>query len=158
MTETTDARVASIDISGHNTEPVPGCMVCDQVFAEDRKVVLDSEQFRSYVSEVYPWCVMLVTRRHDCDGPWALNDAEGAELGKLIPQLSGAIRDMGNERVYVLNFGEDIPVPHYHLGFFSRWEAISQATHEVLYARANATADPVQAAVDFAEQVRNHLE
>ncbi|WP_375501618.1 hypothetical protein [uncultured Jatrophihabitans sp.] len=141
----------------HNLEPVSGCMICEQAFADDRKIVLDTEQFRSYVTEVYPWCVMLVTRRHDCDGPWALNEAEGAELGKIIPQLSQAIRAMGNERVYVLNFGEDIPIPHYHLGFFSRWEAISEATHEVLYARAKEVKDPVQVASDFAKQIRDNL-
>ena len=157
MTEAAQEQVASTDTSGHNPEPIPGCMVCDQAFAEDRQVVLDTSQFRSYVTAVYPWCVMLVTRRHDCDGPWSLNEVEGAELGKIIPQLSRAIRDMGNERVYVLNFGEDIPVPHFHLGFFSRFAAISEAAHEVLYARTREAADPVQVATDFAKQVRDHL-
>jgi hypothetical protein len=143
--------------SGDSDGPVPGCMVCEQAFAPDRKIVLDTEHFKSYVSDVYPWCVMLVTRRHDCDGPWAVSEAEGAELGKLIPQLSEAIRSMGNERVYVLTFGEDMRVPHYHLAFFSRFLPISEAAHEVMYARAKEAADPVQEAADFASGVREHL-
>ena len=153
----TQTQTADVDESGHNIEPVPGCMVCEQAFAEDRRVVMDTPQFRSYVSDVYPWCVMLVTRRHDCDGPWALNEVEGAELGKIIPRLTSSIRDMGNERVYVLSFGEDIPVPHFHMGIFSRWPAISEVAHNVLYERAKQEADPARTAADFAEQVRNNL-
>ncbi|OBB17634.1 hypothetical protein A5761_09745 [Mycolicibacterium setense] len=131
--------------------------MCEQSFAEDRNVVLDTDEFRSYVTDVYPWAIMLVTKRHDCDGPWALNEAEGAELGKLIPQLSQALRAIGNERVYVLQFGEDIPVPHYHLGIFARHLPISDVAHEVLYARAKEAVDPNQVAVDFAKQVRGQL-
>ena len=144
--------------SQHTKHPVPGCMMCEQMFAEDIKLVLDSDEFRCYVTPVYPWAVMVLAKRHECDGPWSLSEAEAVDLGKLIPKLTDAIRKMGNERVYVLAFGEDIPMPHFHMGIFSRWVEISEAAHEVLYSRVQKYApDPLQVAGNFATDVRAQL-
>jgi hypothetical protein len=142
----------------HTTTPTPGCMVCEQIFASDRNTVLEAEEFVGYVSSTYPWCVMLSARRHECDGPWALNEAEAAELGRLIPQLSRAIRATGTEMVYVLNFGEGVPILHYHVAFFSRYEPMSEVLHEALYRRvADEAPDPSQVAKQFASDVRAQL-
>ena len=143
---------------GHTTAPVPGCMMCEQIFDPNRKTVLETEEFVGYVSDVYPWAIMFTAKRHDCDGPWSLNDAEASELGRMIPVLSRAIMDTGTERVYVLNFGEGVPLPHYHVGFFSRFEEISDVVHEVLYRRVEAEApDPAEVSRKFAADVRAQL-
>jgi diadenosine tetraphosphate (Ap4A) HIT family hydrolase len=154
MTDT-EAQMTS---NQHTTAPVPDCMVCEQLFSRDRNTVLEAEQFVGYVSTVYPWCVMLSARRHDCEGPWDMNEAESTELGRLIPQLSRAIKDTGTEMVYVLNFGEGVPVPHYHVAFFSRYELMSEVLHEALYNRVTAEApEPSVVATRFASDVRAQL-
>jgi diadenosine tetraphosphate (Ap4A) HIT family hydrolase len=142
----------------HTSAPVPGCMVCEQLFDPNRKTVLEAEEFVGYVSDVYPWAIMLTAKRHDCDGPWSMNQAEASELGQLTPLLSRAIKDTGTERVYVLNFGEGVPIPHYHVAFFSRFEEISEVVHEVLYRRvADEAPDPSEVSKRFAADVRARL-
>jgi diadenosine tetraphosphate (Ap4A) HIT family hydrolase len=142
----------------HTTTPTPGCMICEQIFDPDRKTVIEAEEFVGYVSDVYPWAIMLSAKRHDCDGPWSLNQAEASELGRMIPLLSKAIRGTGTEMVYVLNFGEGVPVLHYHVAFFSRFEEISEVVHEVLYRRVAAEApDPAAVSTKFAADVRAQL-
>ena len=42
-----------------NPSPVPGCRICEQVFARDRKAVYDTEHFVTYTTPVYPWSVVL---------------------------------------------------------------------------------------------------
>src|SRR5579862_6770945 len=125
----------TVNSAGHNTSPVPGCNICDQVFDPDRKVVYDTEHFVSYAMPLYPWVVLLTTRRHDCEGPWALTEAEGVDLGKMIPRMSEAIRQTGSERVYVLVFGEGTPMPHLHVGILSRYQQLSEAEHALMYER-----------------------
>jgi hypothetical protein len=147
-----------VDGAGHNTSPVPGCPMCEQVFDPERKVVYDTEHFVGYVTPVYPWAVMLTARRHDCEGPWALTEAEAVDLGKMIPRITGAIRKTGSERVYVLVFGEESPILHFHMGFLSRDVQLSEAERAVMYERVQkTTSDLVQVATDFAAAVATNL-
>jgi diadenosine tetraphosphate (Ap4A) HIT family hydrolase len=122
-------------LTGHTTAPAPGCMICLQVFDPERQVVYDTEYFVGYVTPKYPWAVMLTTRRHGCQGPWALTEAEGVDLGSLIAHVAGAMRRCGDERVYLSLFGEESPVLHFHLGLLSRYEPLAQAEHDVMYKR-----------------------
>jgi hypothetical protein len=98
----------------------------------------------------------MTARRHECDGPWALTEAEAIDLGTTIPRVSRALRAAGSERVYVLLFGEDIPIPHLHLGLFARHVSISEAAHGVMYARSQGV-DVVALAEQFAAEVRAQL-
>jgi diadenosine tetraphosphate (Ap4A) HIT family hydrolase len=142
----------------HTTSPVPGCAVCSQVFDPERKVVEDTEHFVGYVTPLYPWAVMLTTRRHDCDGPWALSDAEAADLGKLIPRVADAIRRTGSERVYFSLFGEEHALAHFHLGLLSRYVPLFDAEHRTIFERVEREcSDPAQDSKNFAAALRLHL-
>jgi diadenosine tetraphosphate (Ap4A) HIT family hydrolase len=101
---------------------------------------------------------MLATKRHGCDGPWSLDEAEMAELGPLIGRVSSAIRRAGHDWMYVMNFGDNTPKAHYHLGFFSRWQAIPAAVQQVFRARLDdASASGMDLAVEFAAEMRSQL-
>ena len=143
--------------SGEQTPPVAGCLVCERLRDPDRRCVIETETFTTYVSPQYPWAVMLTTNRHECAGPWELTEDEASELGRLIRQLTGAIRASGSDLVYVLNFGEDIPLPHYHVGFFTRWEPISVAAHQAIYARTQETPPKASDTDEFVAAVREQL-
>jgi deazaflavin-dependent oxidoreductase (nitroreductase family) len=104
--------------------------------------------------------VVLSTRRHDCDGPWALTEAEAVDLGKLIPRITKAIHQTGGERAYILFFGEELAMPHFHLALLARDEETSKAAHGAMYERVEkegATLDLAQATSDFAAAVRANL-
>jgi diadenosine tetraphosphate (Ap4A) HIT family hydrolase len=179
-----EAGVASV--AGGPTSAVAGCMICEQVFDPDRKVVYDTEHFVGYVTPKYPWAVILTSRRHECEGPWALDDAEAVDLGRMIPRVSAAIRSTGSERVYFSLFGEEGSVLHFHLGLLCRYVPLAEAEHDVMYERVQtATSEPssasggaapsggskrpsmrarsedgsalAQVAADFALAVRGHL-
>jgi hypothetical protein len=156
-----------IEGTERNGAPVAGCMMCKQVFDPNRIVVYDTDHFVGYVTPIYPWAVMVTTRRHECDGPWALTDAEAIELGQIIPRVSRAIRKTGSERAYILVFGEEAPMPqfdeespmpHFHMGFLSRYEPLSEAERVVMQERIeNSPSEPERVAVDFAAAVRGYL-
>ncbi|WP_131809231.1 hypothetical protein [Mycolicibacterium setense] len=144
--------------AGENSAPEPGCLMCEQSADPERKVVYDTESFVGYATPIYPWAVIVTTRRHDCDGPWALTDAEAVELGAMIPRITDAIRKTGSERVYVMAFNEETLLPHFHVGFLSRYVQFSETERSVLYGRIeNTAADLVQVATDFAAAVRAGL-
>lgn len=147
-----------LNSAGDNTSPVPGCRICEQVYDPDRKAVYETENFVTYTTPVYPWGVVLATRRHDCDGPWALSEAESVEFGKITARITQAIRKTGSEHAYILFFGEELEMPHFHVAFLTRHEEMSKAAHGAMWERVeNATDDLEQVAADVASSVRDNL-
>jgi hypothetical protein len=137
---------------------MPGCRVCEHLWSNDRQVVFDAGEFRGYVSEDYPWAVIVATKRHECDGPWALNDAEAAELGSITRRVSAMIRRAGHDWMYAINFGDNTPKAHYHVGFFTPWHAIPEAVHEVFRARVGSSPVPgMELAVELATEMGRHF-
>jgi diadenosine tetraphosphate (Ap4A) HIT family hydrolase len=136
--------------------------MCEQMADPDRIVVYDTELFAGYVPPSYPWTVMVTPRRHECEQPWDLTEDEAAELGKLTRRLTDAIHKSGSERTYVLSFGEELEIPHFHLALLSRHVASSEGAHNAMWARVedakSAGEDLVQVASDFAAAVRANLD
>ncbi|WP_375501606.1 hypothetical protein [uncultured Jatrophihabitans sp.] len=130
-------------------------MICEESQGPDSKIIFATEHLVGYASRVYPWGVIVATQRHDCDGPWALNDAEAVELGRLVPRLSGAIRRTGSPATYIVAFNEELPLAHFHIGFLSRYLPLSEAEHVAMHDRVEQEAvDPVQVAADVAAELR----
>ncbi|OBB14650.1 hypothetical protein A5761_01760 [Mycolicibacterium setense] len=147
-----------MDDSERDTSPIADCSTCKQAFDPERKVVYDTENLLGYVTPLYPWAVIVATRRHECEGPWALTQAEAIDLGRMIPRITQAMRKTGVERVYALAFNEEASKPHFHLGFVSRYVELSEQIHDVMYARVQSeTSDAMQAAAEFAAAVRANL-
>jgi deazaflavin-dependent oxidoreductase (nitroreductase family) len=136
--------------------------MCDTVFDPERKIVYDSEHFYGNVTPIYPWAVMLTTRRHDVEGPWDLTEDEAADMGRLIRRLTTAMHKSGCERTYLLFFGEELALPHFHLGLLDRHLACSKGGHDAMWERVeaakSANEDLEQIANDFAAAVRSQLD
>ncbi|MCU1693768.1 MAG: uncharacterized protein JWM64_2859 [Frankiales bacterium] len=63
--------------------------------------------FSAAVGMGVPGWVLLWSHRHGAQGLWELDDAEAAELGLLLRDLSAAVREVCDaERVYVMAMGE----------------------------------------------------
>ena len=135
--------------------PVDGCLICEESIGPERKLVFETEHLVGYASRVYPWGVIVATQRHDCDGPWALNDAEAVELGRLVPRISQTIRKTGSSATYIVAFNEELPLAHFHIGFLSRYLPLSEAEHVAMHSRVEQQApDPVQVATEVAASLR----
>lgn len=150
------STVAPDSVEGRT--PVEGCLICEESIGPDRKIVLETEHLIGYASRIYPWGVIVATRRHDCDGPWALDDAEAVEVGRLVPRISEAIRKTGSTATYIVAFNEELPLAHFHIGFLSRYLPLSEAEHVAMHERVDQEdADPVQVAADVANALRAHF-
>jgi hypothetical protein len=134
---------------------VPGCLICEEAFGPERQLAFETEHLVGYVSRVYPWAVMVATQLHDVEGPWALTEAQAVDLGRIIPRVTSAMRKAGTERTYILSFGEELELPHFHVGFLARYLPISKVAHAPMYSRLEEEkVDPAQATAEYAAAIR----
>lgn len=122
------------------------CELCDRESSDEEPAggwVLRTDRWSAYVApgfEVPGW-LFLELRRH-AEGPMAMDDAEAADFGGLVRDLSAAIQAAtGAERVYVLAFGE--LYPHFHVVLAPRMPfAPDDEKGLALFARRAELADP----------------
>ena len=94
------------------------CELCERESSDEEPPggwVLRSDLWSAYVARGFevPGWLFLQLRRH-ADGPMGMTDAEAAEFGHLVRDLTGAVQAaMEAERVYVLAYGE--LYSHFHV-------------------------------------------
>lgn len=99
------------------------CEICERESADEEPPggwVLRTDLWSVCVAPGFeaPGWLFVELRRH-AEGPMGMDDAEAAELGGLIRDLSVAIQATTEaERVYVLAFGE--LYPHFHVTLVPR--------------------------------------
>ena len=104
------------------------CLTCEMVRARDdgRAPLWDSilrteawDLVHSYNSALPGWLV-LISRRHRA-AIHELSDAEAAELGPLLRDVSAALREVtGCVKSYVMQFAEAAEHPHVHFHIVPR--------------------------------------
>ncbi|MCW2608242.1 MAG: hypothetical protein JWO60_2935 [Frankiales bacterium] len=96
------------------------CRLCATAEAVDEAdVVHRGTSFTAATGMKVPGWVLLWSHRHEAQGLWELTDAESAELGILLRDLSAAVRDtVGAERTYVMAMGEH--ALHFHAMVLAR--------------------------------------
>jgi diadenosine tetraphosphate (Ap4A) HIT family hydrolase len=94
------------------------CEICERESADVEPPggwVLRTDLWSACVAPGFdvPGWLFLELRRH-AEGPMGMDDAEAAELGGLVRDLTAAVQStLAAERVYVLAFGEVFP--HFHV-------------------------------------------
>lgn len=139
---------------------MPDCEICARESSDEEPPggwVLRTDQWSACVApgfEVPGW-LFVELRRHS-EGPMGMDDAEAAELGGVVRDVSAAIQSaMGAERVYVLAFGE--LYPHFHVVLIPRMPfAPAEEKGTSLWERRAELCDP-EAAAAAASSIRSCL-
>jgi len=107
---------------------VVDCHICERIEARDQQTVPDWDNVsrfqhwdlvHSYNSSLLGWLV-LVARRH-ISSTHELSEGESAELGKLIPAISKALRsDLNCTKIYQMQYSEQPGHEHIHIHFVPR--------------------------------------
>ena len=125
------------------------CEICERESADEEPAggwVLRTDQWSVCVAPGFeaPGWLFVELRRH-AEGPMGMDDAEAAELGGLIRDLSVAIQSAtGAERVYVMAYGE--LYPHFHVLLAPRMPfAPDDEKGPALFAKRAELADPAAA-------------
>src|SRR5579862_3218933 len=122
-------------------ERVVGCSICDiihDVVSSD--VITETEHFRAnYMGHEYPWGVLISTKTHNF-GLWQLPEDQGAEVGALLVRLAKTMHQTWRDHSYITSFGEERS-PHFHIMISTRYEPISLAAHDAIYAHRASTVD-----------------
>ena len=125
------------------------CEICERESADEEPAggwVLRTDLWSVCVGpgfEVPGW--LFVELRRHVDGPMGMDDAEAAELGGLIRDLTVAIQSAtGAERVYLMAYGE--MYPHFHVLLAPRMPfAPDDEKGPALFGKRGELADPAAA-------------
>jgi diadenosine tetraphosphate (Ap4A) HIT family hydrolase len=110
-----------------------GCHLCGLPREDKESVdVLVTDYWHAYAPcDITPGAFLVQTRRH-VEGLWSLDPGECESLGRVLRDVSDAIRDVYSaERVYVAAMGE--AHPHFHMMLVPRGAAVPVKNRGLMY-------------------------